>query len=94
MFLRLQPITTVLNLFRLALRLVWPALIRFIDTKARRFIFISRNHGDEPFLLKLILTSVGRLGNYYSRNILIRIQHMAVNYVVIKLNKRLSDRPT
>jgi hypothetical protein len=35
----------MLNLFRLALRLVRPALIRFIDRKARRFIFISRNHG-------------------------------------------------
>jgi hypothetical protein len=38
------------NLFRLTLRLEWPALIRFIDTKARRFIFISLNHGDEPLL--------------------------------------------
>jgi hypothetical protein len=38
------------NLLKLALRLVWPALIQFIDTKARRFIFISLNHGDEPFL--------------------------------------------
>jgi hypothetical protein len=33
-------VDTTLNL----LRLVWPALIRFIDTKSRRFIFISRNH--------------------------------------------------
>jgi hypothetical protein len=36
-------VVTMLNLFRLALRLVWPALIRFIDTKAQRFIFISLN---------------------------------------------------
>jgi hypothetical protein len=41
---------TMLNLFMLALRLVWPALIRFIHTKARRFILFSRNHGAEPFL--------------------------------------------
>jgi hypothetical protein len=26
---------------------VWPALIRFIDTKARRLIFNSLNHGDK-----------------------------------------------
>jgi hypothetical protein len=38
---------TMLNLFRLALRLVCPALIRFIGMKARRFIFICRNQRDE-----------------------------------------------
>jgi hypothetical protein len=35
-------VNTVLNLFRPALRLMWPVLIRFILT--------SRNHGAEPFL--------------------------------------------
>jgi hypothetical protein len=52
MFLRLQPVTTfaMFNLFRLALSLVCPALIRFMDTKAPRFVPISRKHGHEPFL--------------------------------------------
>jgi hypothetical protein len=34
----------------LALRLERPALIRFIDTKARRFISSSRKPEEEPFL--------------------------------------------
>jgi hypothetical protein len=49
LFPRLQPYTMI-NLLKLALRLEWPALIRFIDTKAGRFIFISLDHGDEPYL--------------------------------------------
>jgi hypothetical protein len=40
----------MLNLLKLAVGLAWSDLIRFIDTKARRFNFILRNHGDEPFL--------------------------------------------
>jgi hypothetical protein len=43
-------VNTMLNLFRLTLRLVWPAFIRFINTKERRFILMARNQGDDPFL--------------------------------------------
>jgi hypothetical protein len=60
MFLCLQPVTTLgfshghyKNLLKLALRLEWPALVRFIDTKVRRFTFISRKYGEDPFPLVL-----------------------------------------
>jgi hypothetical protein len=50
-------VVTMLNPLKLAVRLDWPAHIRLIDKKARRFIFISGNHGYEPFHImeKLLL---------------------------------------
>jgi hypothetical protein len=38
-------------MLKLALRLKWPALMRFIDAKAGQFIFIGRSHGDESLLI-------------------------------------------
>jgi hypothetical protein len=50
-------VATMFNPLKQASGLQWRPLILLVNTKARRFIFISRNHGHEPHLTSFKVNS-------------------------------------